>query len=73
MKLKAGEAATVAVALSRIDPMAHGMRGLPSLSGNPKCDGLGNRAVRSSARRGVPALPPPARDVAAPGDSIGPA
>jgi len=33
VRLKAFESTTVAVALSRIDPMAHGMRGLPSHAG----------------------------------------
>ena len=33
VKLQAGEAATVAVALTRSDPMAYGMRGLPSYPG----------------------------------------
>jgi hypothetical protein len=32
-KLKSGETATIAVALSRSDPMAYGMRGLPSYPG----------------------------------------
>ena len=33
VKLRPGEAATLAVALTRADPMAHGMRGLPSYPG----------------------------------------
>ena len=33
VKLKPFESTTVAVAMSRVDPMAHGMRGLPALAG----------------------------------------
>ena len=33
VKLKASESTTISVALSRTDPMAHGMRGLPSFPG----------------------------------------
>ena len=44
VRLKAAESTTVAVAVSRTDPMAHGMRGLPGHAGNPERDGLGIRA-----------------------------
>lgn len=33
IRLKAGESASIAVGLSRVDPMAHGMRGLPGIAG----------------------------------------
>ncbi len=40
--LKALESATVAVALSRIDPMAHGMRGLPARPGTRDATAFGS-------------------------------
>ena len=71
--LQARETATVAVALKRADPMAHGMRGLPSYPGTRTVTASGSGPFNLGHVVAFQTLPPPARTPPGPGAPIGPA